>query len=479
MSGNPHSAVPDTCPPLAEPDTLTRSQLPRIGKIGRETTVRTEKVNSDDRERRALSNPQTDKAALNPPPAVNQRTRTHGEPAGHSDDLNRWLATVAQTAAADARAPIGLLGEYLDILADAALSGRRPHRQELAAVRRLGRRAAEHGVDANQAVDLYLSAAWRMWQQIPAFLPSPQEREKVRAAAEAVLRVIADAVEVLVEGHQDARRQMIRQEESARREFVDDLLRGDTNVSRLVERAEPFGLDLGRNHQVLLARAATSPAALSRAAAATERALVSRFGDRDLLIATKEDLLVVLLPGEVRDIVSGVQVSDPAELLHRRLRQHSKGVRWNVAAGRPYPGAYGIARSYEEAREALLLAQRLHLDDNVVQGRDLLVYRVLGRDQAALVDLVDAVLQPLTKARGGPEPLLDTLEAYFAAGVVATETARRLHVSVRTVSYRLARIHTLTGYDPTDPAQHLALHMAVAGARLLAWPTVPLPVPPH
>ena len=65
-----------------------------------------------------------------------------------------------------------------------------------------------------------------------------RDRDKVRAAAEAVLRVISDAVEVLVEGHQAARRQMIRQEESARREFVDDLLRGDTDVSRLVERAD-------------------------------------------------------------------------------------------------------------------------------------------------------------------------------------------------------------------------------------------------
>jgi hypothetical protein len=78
-----------------------------------------------------------------------------------------WLAVVARTAAADANAPIELLGEYLNILADAILPGRRPEERELAAVRRLGRRAAEQGVDANQAVDLYLSAAWRLWQEIP------------------------------------------------------------------------------------------------------------------------------------------------------------------------------------------------------------------------------------------------------------------------------------------------------------------------
>jgi sugar diacid utilization regulator len=385
-----------------------------------------------------------------------------------------WLAVVARTAAADANAPVELLGEYLHILADAAISGRRPEKRELEAVRRLGRRAAEQGVDANQAVDLYLSAAWRLWQEIPMIVRS-RDREKVRAAADAVLRVINDAVGVLVEGHQAARRQMIRQEESARREFVDDLLRGDTDVSRLVERAEPFGLDLGRSHQVLLAAPAKSPASVDKAVVVIERAIVERFGDRDVLIASKDDLLVMLVPGEMRDFVSGTDVTDPAGFVHSRLRQSARHDRWQIAAGRPYPGAYGIARSYEEAREALLLARRLHLHDDVVQGRDLLVFRVLGRDQAALVDLVHALLEPLTRSRGGAEPLLKTLETYFATGAVATETARRLHMSVRTVTYRLAKVKTLTGTDPADPAQRLALHMAVVGARLLDWPASALP----
>jgi sugar diacid utilization regulator len=393
-----------------------------------------------------------------------------------ADGSDDWLSIVARAAAADAKAPIELLGEYLTILADAALSGRRPERRELSAVRRLGRRAAEQGVDANQAVDLYLSAAWRLWQDIPTVVRS-RDRDKVRAAAEAVLRVVNDAVEVLVEGHQAARRQMIRQEESARREFVDDLLRGDADVSRLVERAEPFGLDLGRNHQVLLGAPVNSPASLDRAAVVMERIIVDRFGDRDVLIATKDGLLVILVPGELRDVVSGTDISDPAGFAHTRLSQHAKNDRWQVAAGRSYPRAYGIARSYEEAREALLLARRLHLDD-ALQARDLLVYRVLGRDQAALVDLVRTLLEPLTQSRGGAEPLLQTLETYFASGGVATETARRLHMSVRTVTYRIAKVKTLTGHDPADPAQRLALHMAVVGARLLDWPASDLPRQP-
>src|SRR5215217_1993029 len=418
------------------------------------------------------------------PPVDGERITgtSHGDPHqqpidGDAPKPDDWLAAVAHTAAADADAPIELLGEYLNILADAALSGRRPERRELAAVRRLGQRAAEQGVDANQAVDLYLSAAWRLWQEIPMIVRS-RDRDKVRAAAEAVLRVINDAVEVLVEGHQAARRQMIRQEESARREFVDDLLRGDTDVSRLVERAEPFGLDLGRSHQVLLAAPVKSSASVDKAVVVIERAIVERFADRDALIASNDHALLTLVPGELRDVISGTDAPDPAGFVRSRLSQSARHDRWQVAAGRPYPGAYGIARSYEEAREALLLARRLHLENDVVQARDLLVFRVLGRDQAALVDLVHTLLEPLTRSRGGAEPLLKTLETYFATGAVATETARRLHMSVRTVTYRLAKVKTLTGTDPANPAQRLALHMAVVGARLLDWPASDRPRQP-
>ena len=67
--------------------------------------------------------------------------------------------------------------------------------------------------------------------------------------------------------------------------------------------------------------------------------------------------------------------------------------------------------------------------------------------------------------------MLQTLETYYATGAVATETARRLHLSVRTVTSRLARVETLTGSDPTDPADSLTLRIAVLGARLLDWPT--------
>lgn len=393
-------------------------------------------------------------------------TEDNVQPGASNDD---WLASVAQGAADETGVPAELLGGYLTLLADAALNGRRSRRRELGDVRLLGRQAAEQGISAGRVVDLFLSAAWRLWSDIPAEVGT-RDGDCVSAAAEAVLRVVGDAVAVLVEGHQAERRLMIRREESMRREMVDDLLRGDSDVASTVERAEPFGLDLSRQHILVVASPARRLADLGTAVVLLERAVVDRFGDREVLVADKDGQIVIVAPTQTSGVGTRPGTDDIGTFVDGALGRICKGNPWRVAAGRPYPGAYGIARSYEEAREALALAARLRLDTTVVYARDLLVYRVLARDHVAIVDLVQAVLGQLTQARNGAEPLLATLEAYFESGEVATDTARRLHVSVRTVTYRLAKIATLTRYNPNDPAQRFALHMAVVGARLLRWP---------
>ncbi|NES27046.1 PucR family transcriptional regulator [Micromonospora terminaliae] len=397
-------------------------------------------------------------------------------PAGSRAD-DGWLADVAREASADAGGvPVELLGDYLRLLTDAAATGRRPRRRELDAVGALGRRAAEQGVSAGRAVRLYLSAARRLWRQLPQ-LDRSTDSETVRAAADAVLHVVDTAVATLAEGYAAARRELVRREETLRRELVDDLLRGDSDLGGLVERAEPFGLDLARVHQVALAAPGHRLPDTEAAISALERVIFDRLGDRDVLVATKEGLLVVIAPADAvpPDRGDGGPVADLGRLMHGELDRLVRGRPWQVAVGRPHPGLYGIARSYEEAREALTTARRLHADTSVIDAHDLLIYRVLLRDQAAMVDLVQAVLTPLSQARGGAEPLLDTLNEYFACGEVATEAARRLHVSVRTVTYRLDRIRALSGYHPADPRDRFTLHAAVLGARALDWPRRPLP----
>ena len=331
--------------------------------------------------------------------------RRGGRASATASDDDAWLVEVAEGASRDAGGvPVELLGEYLPLLADAAIHGRRPKRSELDAVGLLGRRAAEQGISAGRLVQLYLSAARRLWQQLPMVVRS-RDREAVRAAAAAVLHVVDDAVATLAEGYAVARRDLVRREETLRRELIDDLLRGDSDLGALVERAEPFGLDLARVHQVALAAPSQRLPDADAAISALEAVIFNRLGDRDVLVATKDGLLVVLAPADAaaagRTSPALEAGNDLGQLMHRELSRLPRGRPWRVAVGRAHPGLYGIARSYEEAREALTMAGRLQVDKPVVHAHDLLIYRVLLRDQPAIVDLVQAVLSPLVQARGG------------------------------------------------------------------------------
>jgi sugar diacid utilization regulator len=392
-----------------------------------------------------------------------------------------WLRRVAQGACHDAGdVSEELLGDYLTMLAEAAVSGRPPARSELAAVRLLGRRAAETQVSAGHGVDLYLSAARRVWDELPAVVRI-RDNAAVRAAAGAMFQVVKDAVAAFAEGHAEAVRELIRREETLRRELIDDLLRGDAHLGELADRAEPFGLDLTRAHQVALARPEHRLPVIEAATSSLERVVLDRFGDRDVLVATKDGLVVVIALADEDSRAGTTQLRGTGAglgtLVHTELNRLRRGSPWRVAVGRAHPGAYGIARSYEEAREGLTTAARLRLDTPIVEAKDLLIYRVLFRDQPAIVDLVQSILDPLRQARGGARPLLDTLEAYFDRGGVATAAATQLHLSVRAVTYRLARVRALTGYDATDPRHRFTLHAAVLGAKLLGWPEHDLPAP--
>lgn len=359
-------------------------------------------------------------------------------------------ADIAAAAAEEAGTPDGeLLGDFLPRLAEACATGLRLGAGDVNRFRALAAHAAERGIAFSALIDLYLSAAWRVWRHLPSV--GSDDPEAVRRAGEILLHAVDDTIVAVGDGFAAARRAAVRLEASDRREFIDDLLTGTADPIDMLARAERFGLDLTGPHAVALVRGPrpvhdASPR-VSQAASA-----LATFSAGDFLVTTRHGLLVAVLPAATR-----------VEAL-----PHPLGAR--VALGRTHPGVAGVTRSYEEALDTLDLADRLGLTDPLVRADQLLIYRVLLRDREAISDLINAVLAPLSTARGGAGPLLDTIEAYVATGGNTTATARRLHLSVRAVTYRLGRIHQLTGHNPVHAADRFVLQAALISARALGWP---------
>jgi DNA-binding PucR family transcriptional regulator len=365
---------------------------------------------------------------------------------------------VARHAAAEAGGvDPDLLGEFLDRLAEPG-PGHDWNRQATATFAALGARAARQGVALRALVDLYLSAAWRAWPRLPAV--ASDEADAVRAAGQRVLRTCDDAVAALAEGYGAARQEAVRAAESARREFVDDLLAGTADPGSLLERAEAYGLALTGAHRALLATGASPFHEASPLASEISTAL----GTRDALVTTRDGSLVIALPAASPPLETALTA------VRRALRAGGREEGARLAIGRAHPGPSGVARSLAEARDAMSLAATLRLSADTVRAEDLLVYQVLLRDRTALAELIETVLTPLQRARGGARPLLATLHAYLDSGGNTTATARALHLSVRAVGYRLQRVTELTGLHPDRPGDRYTLHTAVLGARALDWP---------
>lgn len=374
------------------------------------------------------------------------------------------LDKVTRAAAADAGGlDPALLGDFLDRLAAPDGGHDDWDRDTDAAFAALGSRAAEQGVALRALMDLYLSAAWRAWPELPAV--TEDDARAVREAGQRVLRACDDAVAALAEGYVSARRALVRREEATRREFIDDLLVGTADPAGMLVRAESYGLQLAGAHHVLLARAATPLHEASPALGDVAASLATSPASTEALTTTRDGELVVVLPELPRDTQDAVLGA-----VHRIVTSARPAPEVSMALGRGHPGPSGVARSYLEARDALSLAERLHLPEPVARADDLLVYKVLLRDRAALLELIETVLSPLRQARGGPRPLLDTLERYLETGGNTTRAARLLHLSVRAVTYRLDRVANLTGLHPGDPSDRFTLHAAVLGARAVGWP---------
>lgn len=364
-----------------------------------------------------------------------------------------------------------LLGGFLDDLATAVAAGRPVPSPAVRRFRTHGRRAAQQGVELRALLDLHLFAARRLW---PALL---NEGSDPVTAGDIVLRALAEATGALTEGYRLARRSLVREQETARREFVDDLLSGRADLAGLLRRAAGFGLDLAAPHVVAVVEPSRRVTDASPALAVLDRAVHD--ATAEVLVTSKEGRVVVVAAAADRAAATEVvermtRALGPAGATGVDLHRRADLGTWRMGVGRPRSGADGLLASYDEAREALQLAARLETDSVVARAEDLLAYRVLLRDRAAIVDLITTLLAPLTSARGGAGPLVRTLLAWFDSGRNNAETAREMHLSVRAVTYRLERIRELTGADPDAPGDAFALHAAALGAQLLGWPEAPL-----
>jgi hypothetical protein len=154
------------------------------------------------------------------------------------------------------------------------------------------------------------------------------------------------------------------------------------------------------------------------------------------------------------------------------------GLRLSLCLGSAVATVGALGQSLEEAERALAVARTLEIADRPLAFEHLGVYRVLlgpnnARDRR---DFVDEALGTVVRydLEHGTD-LVDTLRAWVAADYNVGEAAQRMYVHANTLKYRLKRIRTLLGGDPSRGELRLQAELAL---KMLDLPRLTAPVPP-
>ncbi|HEY7223278.1 MAG TPA: helix-turn-helix domain-containing protein [Micromonosporaceae bacterium] len=228
-------------------------------------------------------------------------------------------------------------------------------------------------------------------------------------------------------------------------QLVDAVLRGGA-PDELASRAAVLGW--GDRAPVAVA-VGPSPGGDAPAVLFNVYRLARRMG-LDVIGGVQGSLLVLVLGG----------ASDPLAATGRLVASFGEGP---VAVG---PGVPTLGEATESARAALAAfraAPAWSSAPRPVAAADLLPERALAGDAGARRMLRQDIYGGLLRAGG---ELIDTLDAYYAAGGVLESAARALFVHPNTVRYRLRRVGEITGLSPLDARAAFTLRIALTLGRL-------------
>jgi sugar diacid utilization regulator/putative methionine-R-sulfoxide reductase with GAF domain len=191
------------------------------------------------------------------------------------------------------------------------------------------------------------------------------------------------------------------------------------------------------------------------------------------LVAARSPGIVVLIPS------SGEVPADPgeleallrfAELLLLSVREIDRRISMSAGIGNRTESAADLPRAHDQARQAVKLMRHGGRQGVVTSYRNLGAFRLLLEIERpeSLRRFVTEMLGDLERYEEGREtPLLQTLEELILAHWNQREAARRLHIHINTLLYRVQRIEKLTGFSLADPEMRVALAVAVRARALL------------
>ena len=345
--------------------------------------------------------------------------------------------------------------ENLRVFFATLMEDRSPTLEELAEPRASAARRAQERVPLDAVLAAYHIGGRIGWAELVAEARQPEETAELVAAADRVLRYIAEVTGAVATAYLEERQSIHGEERDAARGLSAALLAGQETAAlaaRLGVTLAPsyvvLALELGANRDEQTAGVAGAVAARRKVRRVQER--LDAAAGAPVLGLLDADGGTVLLPqdaaGQLEALVQDLATAAGADV--------------RAAAAQPV-SCEDLPSAVEQARDVLHLSARLGRPPGLYRLRDVLLEYQLTRPSVAQRGLRQ-LLEPLER---NPDLLL-TLDAYLAEDTDRRRTAAALHVHPNTLDYRLKRIVELTGLDPATTSGLQLLAAASAARRL-------------
>ncbi|MBA2311801.1 MAG: PocR ligand-binding domain-containing protein [Actinobacteria bacterium] len=247
--------------------------------------------------------------------------------------------------------------------------------------------------------------------------------------------------------------------------LVEELFSGQFVEEMVLKQGLGLGFDLTAPSRVILVEPASGDA--TRGDIETIYAMVSARTERwsAQTLSTVRGNLVVVLCHETPDEPDARLEDELLEALCRRLPKPAV----NVACGTRAASLAGYRESYIAARRGLDLLRMMERVGSVFSFRDAGVEHLLMRttEPEIVLEFMSTYVEPLERYDANhSSDLRHSLETYYATGLNVEGTARRLHIHVSTLRYRLKKIEQLLGVD-VKGAGRLDVELALRAATVL------------
>jgi hypothetical protein len=356
------------------------------------------------------------------------------------------IAEVADETAMEPERVANGLELALDTLSRPALDA-----EQVKAFRSRAGRLAREGAAAERVLAAYLSINWYVWQAIAA--SRDVAADAVVELADRQMRGLHAAMDAMAEAYADVEVELAAAHAEQRRSVLEELLSAPRTTpadrSRIRRHAEGFGLSPDAAYRLTLIQPiGQSDAAISAAEDRLERAIRAPVRHHRRRPGIE---LPVALEWRGRILVLGrgdwVGVDRLRASLTRLLRDD-----WVAVDIARVDGFESVSSALGQAEFAVGIAAGLGYRGWVGDPATIALETTFLLDQPLVRSAIEHELGALLADARMGEELIETLSVYLGCGQNSREAARQLHLSPRTVTYRLERIQTLLGRELSSEA---------------------------